>query len=77
MVQVLPSKKKKKDKLRNVRMVKEEKDFSLIKNLVSESPLVLATFTFYCFECISFDQLLITFCFIFFSSACSYVQKIF
>jgi hypothetical protein len=58
MVQVLPSKE---DKLRNVTVVKEEKDFSLIKNLISESPLVLATFTFYCFECISFDQLLITF----------------
>jgi len=74
MVQVLPSKE---DKLRNVRVIKEEKDFSLIKNLISESPLVLATFTFYCFECISFDQLLITFFFLFFSSVCSYVQKIF
>lgn len=47
------------------------------KNLISEYPLVLATFTFYCLECISFDQLLITFCFIFFSSVCPDVQKIF
>jgi len=74
MVQVLPSKE---EKLRNVRVVKEEKDFSPIKNLVTESPLVLATCTFYCFKCISFDQLLITFYFTFFASVCSYVQKIF
>ena len=61
MVQVLPSKE---EKLRNVRVLKEERDFFLIKNFMSESPSVLATFTFCCFECISFDQLLITFCFI-------------
>jgi hypothetical protein len=74
MVQVLPSKE---DKLRNVRAVKKERDFSLVKNLISDSPLVLPTFTFCCFECISFDQLLIAFCFIFFSRVCSSVRKIF